>query len=50
MADDLTRLTEIINAEGESYRLTYDRARQLIAETDFTGRTLRYEYDAAGRC
>ncbi|EOA4404556.1 hypothetical protein ACTWBQ_001976 [Citrobacter amalonaticus] len=50
MADDLTRLTEIINAEGESYRLTYDRAGQLIAETDFTGRTLTYRYDAAGRC
>ncbi|HEX4501530.1 MAG TPA: hypothetical protein VH187_10325 [Scandinavium sp.] len=47
--DRLTRLSDIINAAGEHYRLTYDKAGQLIRETDFTGRTLQYEYDAAGR-
>ncbi|WET42269.1 hypothetical protein [Citrobacter enshiensis] len=30
--------------------LAYDLAGQLVAETDFTGRTLTYTYDAAGRC
>ncbi|TBM24971.1 hypothetical protein EYY85_14240 [Hafnia paralvei] len=30
--------------------MAYDKAGQLIAETDFSGRALTYEYDNAGRC
>jgi len=43
-------ITEINNAAGERYCLKYDKAGQLVAEIDFTGRTLTYTYDAAGRC
>ncbi|XUA20907.1 hypothetical protein ACQVA2_09195 [Citrobacter sp. OP27] len=34
---------------GEIYKLERDAAGQLVRETDFTGRSVQYEYDAAGR-
>ncbi len=35
---------------GETYRYERDAAGQIIRETDFTGRTLDYQYDKLGRC
>ncbi|PST78199.1 hypothetical protein B7R70_17440, partial [Yersinia pseudotuberculosis] len=47
--DTLTRLNQVTNASGDTYRYTRDRAGQVISETDFTGRTVHYQYDAVGR-
>lgn len=47
--DKLTRLNGVTNALGETYRYTRDLAGQVIAETDFTGRTIQYQYDSVGR-
>jgi RHS repeat-associated protein len=47
--DKLTRLDGVTNALGETYRYTRDLAGQVITETDFTGRTIQYQYDAVGR-
>ncbi|WP_445497042.1 hypothetical protein [Photorhabdus sp. SF281] len=32
---------------GETYRYTRDLAGRIIGETDFTGRTIQYQYDNA---
>ncbi|VXC73653.1 YD repeat-/RHS repeat-containing protein [Enterobacterales bacterium 8AC] len=47
--DKLTRLNGVTNALGETYRYTRDLAGQVVTETDFTGRTVHYQYDAVGR-
>ena len=47
--DSLTRLKQVTRAGGETYSLERDAAGQVIRETDFTGRSIGYEYDAAGR-
>ncbi len=47
--DTLCRLNQVTNAQGQTYRYTRDLAGQVVSETDFTGCTVQYEYDAAGR-
>lgn len=42
-------LAAITNALGERYQLTRDKAGRIVQETDFTGRTQYYQYDAVGR-
>ncbi|MFJ3456053.1 hypothetical protein ACIPMZ_03675 [Scandinavium goeteborgense] len=40
---------QVSSAGGEIYCFKRDAASQVISETDFTGRTVQYMYDAAGR-
>jgi RHS repeat-associated protein len=42
------RLLEIINENGESYRIEYDPTGRISREITFSGASFRYEYDAAG--
>ncbi|MBD2798547.1 hypothetical protein ID856_18960, partial [Xenorhabdus sp. 18] len=47
--DRLTRLRTVTASTGEIYHYERDAAGQIIRETDFTGRTLEYQYDKLGR-
>ena len=47
--DSERNLIGLINAKDETYTLQYDRDENLIEETGFDGRILRYRYDPAGR-
>lgn len=47
--DRRLQLTDIENENGDHYRLSYHPSGLVKEETDFAGRTTRYEYDLAGR-
>ncbi|WP_181160461.1 RHS repeat-associated core domain-containing protein [Streptomyces solincola] len=47
--DTELRLTQVANADGQTWSYTYDAAGRLAAERDFDGRTVTYDRDAVGR-
>ena len=42
-------ISKVTLPDDSTYRYEYDKAGQLIKETDFTSRTLEYAYDPAGQ-
>lgn len=46
--DEQGQLKRVTDPEGHAYQLQYDRAGNLLSETDALGNTWRYEYDADG--